>query len=79
MALELHHGCNAGNLAHRWLLQYLFLLDINADIDGFVQGWNFHRLRRRGERTTAPIDLFNFGMQTSGMRGNRDAAGERNL
>ena len=47
-SLELHCGLDIGNRNHIWLLQYLFLADINAEADFFEESWNFHRIQMRG-------------------------------
>lgn len=74
--LELHHALNAANQNHRWLLQYLFLVDINREIQRFVEAWNNHPLKRDGERTRTPLDLFHWDMQTNGIRGDLEGGGE---
>lgn len=74
--LELHHGLNAANQNHQWLLQYLFLIVINQEIQQFVDAWNNHPLKRDGERTRTPLDMFQWDMQSNGIRGGLEEAGE---
>jgi hypothetical protein len=40
--LEGQFGLDCSNPSHIWLLQTLFLNDINTDCDSFVQDWNSH-------------------------------------
>lgn len=67
--LELQHGMDINNRAHTWLLHELFLPDINADADFFVETWNNHSLQIRGEANRSPVDLFGFDMAVHGDRG----------
>ncbi len=73
--LELHHFLDADNINHIWLLQYLFLVDLNQEIQVFVETWNNHLLRHDGERTHSPLDRFQWDMQTLGLRGDLLPAG----
>ncbi|KAK7466152.1 hypothetical protein VKT23_004877 [Stygiomarasmius scandens] len=69
--LELNHGMNINNPDHIWLLQFLFLSDINEDLRGFAEGWNQHPLRSRGRRQPrqSPLSMFFFDMFVHGVRG----------
>lgn len=67
--LELEYGLNINNRNHIWLLQYLFLADINGDIDFFVHTWNHHRIQIRNGPNRSPIDMFGFDMLVHGERG----------
>ena len=40
--LEDQFGLDGANPGHIWLLQILFLDDLNTDCDAFVQEWNSH-------------------------------------
>ena len=40
--LEDQFGLDCSNPSHIWLLQILFLNDLNADCDSFVWEWNSH-------------------------------------
>jgi len=40
--LECEFGLDPSDPGHIWILQKLFLDDINADCDAFVQQWNSH-------------------------------------
>ena len=68
-SLEIYGNLDAANANHIWLLQYLFLTDLNQELQSFVNTWNLHSLRRRGERTRSPYDRFNFDMHVCGLRG----------
>jgi hypothetical protein len=46
--LEKHHDLDSRNPAHLWLLQLLFLKDINSDCDEFIQDWNAHPISGEG-------------------------------
>jgi hypothetical protein len=73
--LELHHLFDADNPNHIWLLQFLFLLDLNEEIALFAETWNNHLLRHDGERARSPLDRFQWDMQVRGMRGDLLLAG----
>ncbi|KAJ3868130.1 hypothetical protein EV359DRAFT_70730 [Lentinula novae-zelandiae] len=55
--LELHHGLDASNVNHIWLLQHLFLATINEHLSFWAESWNNHQ------------DMFGFDMITNGLRG----------
>ena len=69
-SLETGHGLDPGSANHLWLLQYLFLADINDEVNFFIQSWNNHPIQIRGQRTRSPKDLFGFDMPVCGIRGN---------
>ncbi|KAF9078222.1 hypothetical protein BDP27DRAFT_1379294 [Rhodocollybia butyracea] len=48
--LEVHHGLNVENEIHIWLLHFLFLPRINADVDIWVSTWNHHGMMEQGFR-----------------------------
>ncbi|EJT96669.1 hypothetical protein DACRYDRAFT_112476 [Dacryopinax primogenitus] len=66
--LEDRHGLNPLNKDHLWLLQWLFLPDINDDATQFQNQWNFHTLSL-AEGNRRPVDLFISGCIESGARG----------
>lgn len=76
--LEVRHGLNVNNGNHLWLLQYLFLLDINAEADYFRDSWNNHIIQMRGQRSRSPADMFGFDMFVYGVRG-EDCMSEEEL
>ncbi|KAJ3930310.1 MAG: hypothetical protein NXY57DRAFT_898320 [Lentinula lateritia] len=67
--LELHHGLDASNINHIWLLQYLFLPTINEHLAFWAEGWNNHRISQRNGPSRSPEDMFGFDMIANGMRG----------
>lgn len=74
--LELRQGLNADNPSHIWLLQYLFLQEINQELQHFQHMWNNHLLRQQGERAETPLDIFEWDMQVCGIRGDMKPEGE---
>lgn len=74
--LETHYGLDADNIHHLWLLHYLFLTELNREIDVFVETWNNHLMNLPGQRTRTPLDMFTWDMQVCGLRGNLLPAGE---
>lgn len=67
--LELHHGLNANSDAHIWLLHFLFLGAINAQLAAFAEAWNHHVIQIRNGPNRSPVDMFGFDMYTNGLRG----------
>jgi hypothetical protein len=65
--LELHHGLDAENPNHIWLLQYLFITELNNEIVQFIASWNNHLLRHDGERAQSPVSRYEWGKQTFGI------------
>lgn len=79
VSLELHHGLNINNLNHRWLLQHLYLPNINADAAFFAEAWNRHKIKTRGQPSRSPADLWGFDMIVHGVRGADVAVGQDSL
>ncbi|KAJ6551615.1 hypothetical protein B0H19DRAFT_950801 [Mycena capillaripes] len=67
--LELHHGLNINNASHIWLLHYLFLNQINQQLQFFMGSWNQHQIHIRDGPNRSPADLFGFDMLVHGVRG----------
>lgn len=67
--LEVQYGLDPNNNHHLWLLHYLYLPEINAELDFFVETWNHHRIQIRGQPNRSPIDMFGFDMLVHGIRG----------
>ncbi|KAJ6501015.1 hypothetical protein DFH09DRAFT_1252122 [Mycena vulgaris] len=76
--LELRHGLDINNVAHIWLLHFLFLATINSQLAFFAQSWNQHRIQIRHGPNRSPADMFVFDMLVNGVRGNQLPA-EKNL
>ena len=69
--LETHHGFNAEDGDHTWLLHRLFLEELNCELDIWTKGWNNHKMQLRGERNKSPMEMFLIGMverDTPGIR-----------
>lgn len=69
--LEFRHGLDINNRTHIWLLHYLFLPSINAQLDFFAAAWNQHRIQIRHGPNRSPADMFGFDMLALGVRGYR--------
>jgi hypothetical protein len=69
LMLEVGHGLNINNPNHIWLLHYLFLGTLNAQLEFFAQGWNHHRIQIQHGPNRSPADMFGFDMLTQGIRG----------
>ena len=69
--LELRHSLDVNNIHHIWLLQYLFLRIINAQLSFWADSWNQHKLQIRGGPNRSPADLFVFDMLVHGVRGDQ--------
>ncbi|KAF7325542.1 hypothetical protein MKEN_00403600 [Mycena kentingensis (nom. inval.)] len=69
--LELRHGLDINNANHVWLLQFLFLPTINAQLAFFARTWNQHRIQIRRGPNRSPTDMFVFDMYVNGVRGDR--------
>lgn len=52
--LEDQFGLDCSDPGHIWLLQTLFLDDINADCDSFVQEWNSHPISSHDTHDMSP-------------------------
>ncbi|KAG6909603.1 hypothetical protein DXG01_016642 [Tephrocybe rancida] len=69
--LEMQYGLDINNPNHIWLLHYLFLNTINAQLDFFIQSWNHHRIQIRGGPNQSPADMFGFDMFVHGIQGSQ--------
>ncbi|KAJ7103966.1 hypothetical protein B0H15DRAFT_766514 [Mycena belliarum] len=67
--LETSYGLRIDNTAHLWLLHYLFLDALNADIQAWAEAWNSHKITFEDERKRSPRDMFTFGLLEQGPRG----------
>ncbi|KAF7367802.1 hypothetical protein MSAN_00844400 [Mycena sanguinolenta] len=69
--LEMHYGLDVNNIFHIWLLQHLFLNQINEQLAFFMGGWNHHTIsmRRGSGPNRSPADMFGFDMLAHGVRG----------
>ena len=67
--LEANEGLDVDNPAHIWLLQHLFLNQINQDSLSWAEAWNNHKLQIRGELQQTPHEMFFFSMIEDGPRG----------
>lgn len=65
--LELSHGLIITNQNHKWLLQHLFIGPINEEMGRFVHAWNHHLIRRDGQRTRSPLDMWEWDIQIKGV------------
>ena len=52
--LEDQFGLDCSNPIHIWLLQTLFLNDINTDCDSFVREWNLHPISGHDTNNMSP-------------------------
>ncbi|KAH9833236.1 uncharacterized protein C8Q71DRAFT_725881 [Rhodofomes roseus] len=64
--LEGLHGLVASNPTHLWLLQELFLGDINRDADDWTRHWNMHKLSGK-HRNQTPSDIRHLARVTVGI------------
>jgi len=69
--LELWHGLDINNIHHIWLLQHLFLHQINHQLAFFAESWNQHRIQIRDGLNRSPADMFGFDMLVHGVRGDQ--------
>ena len=60
--LETHHGMNAEDGYHTWLLHHLFLGELDRELQEWVKGWNHHKMQLKGEKNQSPIEMFMMGM-----------------
>ena len=58
--LEANEGLDVDNLAHIWLLQYLFLDHVNRDALAWAEAWNIHKLQMRDGGQKSPQEMFFF-------------------
>ncbi|KAJ7799222.1 hypothetical protein B0H14DRAFT_3092828 [Mycena olivaceomarginata] len=61
-ALEIRYGLDINNVAHIWLLHFLFLGTINTQLAFFAEAWNQHRIQIRNSTNRSPTDMFVFDM-----------------
>lgn len=69
--LETHHGMNAEDGDHVWLLHHLFLEELNSELQEWAKGWNHHKMQLKGELNKSPMEMFLIGMverDTPGVR-----------
>ncbi|KAJ6457388.1 hypothetical protein C8R45DRAFT_1056388 [Mycena sanguinolenta] len=69
--LEVRYGLDINNVAHIWLLHFLFLGTINSQLAFFAGAWNQHRIQMRGSTNRSPTDMFVFDMFINGVRGDQ--------
>ncbi|KZP15787.1 hypothetical protein FIBSPDRAFT_912394 [Athelia psychrophila] len=69
LELETHHGLYPRLTEHIWLLHHLFLAAIDRDAQEWLQVWNHHTMRNKGQRGRSPIDMFTFSLLQDGPRG----------
>ena len=67
--LETHHGLNAEDGDHIWLLHRLFLEELSCELGVWTKGWNNHKMQLRGERNQSPMEMFLIGMVEREMPG----------
>ncbi|KAJ7318081.1 hypothetical protein DFH08DRAFT_917574 [Mycena albidolilacea] len=77
--LELRYGLDINNIAHIWLLHFLFLGTINSQLAFFAESWNQHRIQIRNSPNRSPTDMFVFDMFVNGVRGDQLPPEEENL
>ncbi|KAG1863030.1 hypothetical protein F4604DRAFT_1587213, partial [Suillus subluteus] len=65
--LENHHGLNPHSPSHIWLLQTLFLDEINQDCSDFRAEWNCHPIRGPDTNDKSPKDLRFLGQMQFGV------------
>ncbi|KAG9094715.1 hypothetical protein FS749_011971 [Ceratobasidium sp. UAMH 11750] len=68
LRLEEMHGLDRTNRHHLWLLQQLFLLEINHDIDNFRMWWNLHGVSGSGTHDQTPLDMRLLGQLEDGLQ-----------
>ena len=67
----MHHGLNAEDGNHIWLLHHLFLGELNSELQAWAKGWNHHKMQLKGETNKSPMEMFLVGMvewETPGVR-----------
>ncbi|KAJ7303558.1 hypothetical protein DFH08DRAFT_918786 [Mycena albidolilacea] len=77
--LELRYGLDINNIAHIWLLHFLFLGTINSQLAFFAESWNQHRIQIRNSPNRSPTDMFVFDMFVNGVHGDQLPPEEENL
>ncbi|KAJ6450642.1 hypothetical protein C8R45DRAFT_1057192 [Mycena sanguinolenta] len=77
--LEIRHGLDINNVAHIWLLHFLFLGTINSQLAFFAGAWNQHRIQIHNSANRSPTDMFVFDMFVNGVRGEQLPPDEEGL
>ncbi|KAF8122633.1 hypothetical protein K438DRAFT_1913379 [Mycena galopus ATCC 62051] len=77
--LEVRYGLDINNVAHIWLLHFLFLGTINTQLTFFAESWNQHRIQIQNGPNRSPTDMFVFDMYVNGVRGNQLPQEEEDL
>ncbi|KAF8159047.1 hypothetical protein K438DRAFT_1441769, partial [Mycena galopus ATCC 62051] len=77
--LEVRYGLDINNVAHIWLLHFLFLGTINTQLTFFAESWNQHRIQIRNGPNRSPTDMFVFDMYVNGVRGDQLPPEEEDL
>ncbi|KAJ6461309.1 hypothetical protein C8R45DRAFT_842160 [Mycena sanguinolenta] len=72
--LEVWHGLDINNVAHIWLLHFLFLGTINSQLTFFAAAWNQHQIQIRNSANRSPTDMF-----VNGVRGDQLPPDKENL
>jgi hypothetical protein len=67
--LEANEGLDVDNPSHIWLLQHLFLEQINQDALSWAEAWNNHKLQVPDGHQQTPQEMFFFSMVEDGPRG----------
>lgn len=68
-SLEDHYGLDVSDPYHIWLLQRLFLPEINEDALAWAEAWNSHKIQLDGEPRSSPRQLFVISAVTDGVHG----------
>lgn len=71
--MEANGVLNPDNIIHRFVLQSVFLPDINRKLKAFVEGWNRHRIRT--EKNYSPRKLWLDGL----IKNNLNSTGARGV
>jgi hypothetical protein len=69
LELEEFYGLDPDLPAHIWLLHWLFLDEINHDVEEWTAAWNSHKMSLPDDQERSPRDMFIFGMLEHGPRG----------
>ncbi|TFK18717.1 hypothetical protein FA15DRAFT_683205 [Coprinopsis marcescibilis] len=77
--LEIHYDLDINNPSHIWLLQHLFLQNINQHLAFFAESWNHHRIQIRSGPSRSPADMFGFDMLVHGIRGRQLPVDEQEM
>jgi hypothetical protein len=60
--LKTHHGMNAEDGDHTWLVHHLFLGELNGELQSWGKGWNHHKMQLKGEKNKSLMEMFLIGM-----------------